>query len=538
MSEKYKIASGFAPFSPCSDRFNVQGYRDPMTLEEQFAAASKIEGLEGTGLDYPYQFQSAEAVRPLLDRYGLAFVTLEIGLYPDRKWKKGTYTAPDPGIRREAIEMSKKALDVAAELGAEDVLMWPGQDGFDYPFESDYLKYWALLVQATQEVALHRPDVKIAIEYKKQEPRVNCYIRNAGTLLTALARFVYMRKTFGHWYLDNAATYLPLSDLFRCFLTDRKESEETILWGSQLVDIRTRQWHPKLIDLFDIPSALLPDIVKPGTIRGGLKGAVEQETSISDTPVIAVAGHDTISASVSFTDRADDAAFVSIGTWSILGVLLPGPETGPDAYRRGFLNEIGVDSILFAKNLMGFYLLEALIQSWKMREIDATYERLIEEAMNAPEFALSIDVNDQCFFSAVNMEETLNGYLHASGQSVTDEIGILVRSILESLARSYARTIADLEKIFKTRVTRLTVLGGGVRNQLLCQMIADAADVKVVTGPAEATVMGNIGMQILATGALDATQALHPIMAGSSVQKMFRPENHGTWKEQAAGKEA
>ena len=136
------------------------------------------------------------------------------------------------------------------------------------------------------------------------------------------------------------------------------------------------------------------------------------------------------------------------------------------------------------------------------------------------------------------MEETLNAYLHASGQGVTDEIGILVRSILESLARSYARTIADLEKIFKTRVTRLTVLGGGVRNQLLCQMIADAADVKVVTGPAEATVMGNIGMQILATGALDATQALHPIMAGSSVQKMFRPENHGTWKEQAAGKEA
>jgi sugar (pentulose or hexulose) kinase len=356
--------------------------------------------------------------------------------------------------------------------------------------------------------------------------------------ITALARFVYMRKTFGHWYLDNAATYLPLSDLFGSFLTDRKESEETILWGSQLVDIRTRQWHPKLIDLFDIPGALLPDIVQPGTLRGGLKDAVEQETGVKATPVIAVAGHDTISTSVSFTDRAADAAFVSIGTWSILGVLLPGPETSPEAYRRGFLNEIGVDSILFAKNLMGFYLLEALIQSWKMREIDTTYERLIEEASIAPQFALSIDVNDPVFFSAVNMEETLNTYLHASGQRVTDEIGILVRSILESFARSYAQTIEDLEKIFKTRVARLTVLGGGVRNQLLCQMIADAADVKVVTGPAEATVVGNIGMQILATGALDSTQALRPIMERSSIRKIFRPENHGTWKEQAAGKEA
>jgi xylose isomerase len=186
MSGKYKIASGFAPFSPCADRFNVEGYRDPLTLEQQFAAAAKVEGLSGTGLDYPYQFENAGQVKPLLEKYNLSFVTLEIGLYPDRKWKKGTYTSPDPGIRREAIEMSREALDVAAELGAEDVLMWPGQDGFDYPFESDYTKYWDLLVQSIQEVASHRPDVRIAIEYKKQEPRANCYIRNAGTLLALL----------------------------------------------------------------------------------------------------------------------------------------------------------------------------------------------------------------------------------------------------------------------------------------------------------------------------------------------------------------
>jgi xylose isomerase len=158
-----------------------------MSLEEQFEAASRIEGFGGVGLDYPYQFTNAAEVKPLLKKHDLEFVTLEIGLYPDRKWKNGTYTAPDPGIRREAIEMSKKALDVAAELGAVDVLMWPGQDGFDYPFQSDYAKYWSLLVEAIGEVASHRPDVKIAIEYKKQEPRANCYIRNAGVLLSLLA---------------------------------------------------------------------------------------------------------------------------------------------------------------------------------------------------------------------------------------------------------------------------------------------------------------------------------------------------------------
>ncbi len=182
-----KIASGFAPFSPCADRFNVAGYRDPMPLEEQFEAAARIEGLGGVGLDYPYQFTRAEGVRPLLEKTGLKFVTLEIGLYPDRKWKNGTYTAVDPGIRREAIEMSKQALDVAAVLGADDVLMWPGQDGFDYPFQSDYLKCWTLLVDGIAEVAAHRPDMKIAIEYKRMEPRTNCYIRNAGVLLMLLA---------------------------------------------------------------------------------------------------------------------------------------------------------------------------------------------------------------------------------------------------------------------------------------------------------------------------------------------------------------
>ncbi|HEB32849.1 MAG TPA: hypothetical protein ENI15_18545 [Spirochaetes bacterium] len=186
MGNLYKIASGFAPFSKCADRFNVEGYKEAMSLEAQFEAASKIEGLSGTGLDYPYQFTESSQISPLLERYRLDFVTLEIGLYPDKKWKNGTYTSPDPGVRRDAVEMSKKALEVAAELGAVDVLMWPGQDGFDYPFQSDYFKYWDLMISGVAEVASYRPDVKIAIEYKKQEPRTNCYIRNVGVLISML----------------------------------------------------------------------------------------------------------------------------------------------------------------------------------------------------------------------------------------------------------------------------------------------------------------------------------------------------------------
>ena len=189
---KYRIGSGFAPLSPCMERFVVNGYRDPMPLDEQIRTASKIEGLRGIGLDYPYQFNDGEIgrVRSLLTETGFELCTLEVGLYPDRKWKLGTFTAPDPGIRREAIEMSKRGLEVAAELGAYDVLLWPGQDGFDYPFQVDYSESWKLLIDGIGEVASHRPDVKISIEYKPKEPRANIFIRNAGTLL-------YLMNTIG-----------------------------------------------------------------------------------------------------------------------------------------------------------------------------------------------------------------------------------------------------------------------------------------------------------------------------------------------------
>lgn len=182
---KYRIGSGFAPFSPCADRFVQSGYRDPMTLREQVKLAAQVDGLRGIGLDYPYQFSDngIEDVKDLLVETGFEFCTLELGLYPDRKWKLGTFCSPDPGIRREAIEMSKRGLDAAVETGAYDVLLWPGQDGFDYPFQVDYDRCWDLLIDGIGEVAAYRSDIRISVEYKPKEPRTNIFVRNAGTLL-------------------------------------------------------------------------------------------------------------------------------------------------------------------------------------------------------------------------------------------------------------------------------------------------------------------------------------------------------------------
>lgn len=189
---KYKIGSGFAPLSPCSDRFVTSGYRDPINLEDQIKLASGIEGLRGVAFDYPYQIKDEDIgpVRKMVSGVGLEIATLEVGLYPDRKWKFGTICSPDPGIRRDAIEMSKRSLEIAEEIGAPDVLFWPGQDGFDYPFQADYMHSWKLLLDGMSEIAAHRPNVRIAIEYKPKEPRANIFVRNAGTLL-------YIIKTLG-----------------------------------------------------------------------------------------------------------------------------------------------------------------------------------------------------------------------------------------------------------------------------------------------------------------------------------------------------
>ena len=185
---RYRIASGLVPFSPCADRFMAGGYRDAMPLDEQIAAMARVEGMLGIALDYPAQFEQddAAAVKALYESHGFELATLELGLYCDRRFKLGSITSPDPEIRRDAIELSKRGLDLAREMGAYDVLLWPGQDGFDYPFQVDYKACWKLLIDGISEIGSHAPDARISVEYKPKEPRAHCFVRNAGTLLYLL----------------------------------------------------------------------------------------------------------------------------------------------------------------------------------------------------------------------------------------------------------------------------------------------------------------------------------------------------------------
>ena len=221
------------------------GYRDPMPLDEQIAAMAQVEGMRGIALDYPAQFgdQDAPRVTSLYESHGFELSTLELGLYCDRRFKLGSITSPDPGIRRDAIELSKRGLDLAREMEAHDVLLWPGQDGFDYPFQVDYSECWKLLIDGISEIASHAPDVRISVEYKPKEPRAHCFVRNAGTLLYLLKRIdlpsVGGTIDFGHSLVagespaEAAALIAGEGKLFQVHLNDNyRDWDHDLIVGS------------------------------------------------------------------------------------------------------------------------------------------------------------------------------------------------------------------------------------------------------------------------------------------------------------------
>ncbi len=188
--KKYKIGSGFSPFSPCSERFVTDGYRKAVSLSQQIKMAGRVKGLTGIALDYPYQFKQHDifCIESLCKKQKQEICTLEIGLYPDKKWKHGSISSPDAGIRRQAIHIAKKTLDIAASMKVNNVLLWLGQDGFDYPFQADYKEAWGLLIDGLVEIGTYSKDINIGIEYKPKEPRTNLFIRNVGVLLYLLKK--------------------------------------------------------------------------------------------------------------------------------------------------------------------------------------------------------------------------------------------------------------------------------------------------------------------------------------------------------------
>ena len=304
--------------------------------------------------------------------------------------------------------------------------------------------------------------------------------------------------------LEAADRLLFMPDLFSYFLTGNTDNEYSIASTSELLDASARDWNWTLIDRLGLPRRLFGRIVLPGASRGRVLPEVAEELGLpEDTEVVAVGSHDTASAlfAVPFPKgRASRCAFLSSGTWSLLGVELEQPVLTEEARLAGFTNEGCVGGhIKFLQNITGLWILQRLMKQWEAQGADTSYDTLLDAAAQSPTQSL-IDVDDARFANPADMQETIADYCRETGQEAPETRGDYVMCVLKSLAARYKKGIDGLNALLPHPVEQLHIIGGGCRNKLLNRLTEEATGLPVVPGPVEATAMGNILVQAIAAG--------------------------------------
>jgi len=328
--------------------------------------------------------------------------------------------------------------------------------------------------------------------------------------------------------VDAARALATIPDLLNFWLTGRLCSEYTIATTTQFVHATERRWATKLIEQIGLPARLLTTIVPPGTSVGALRSDVSP--SLAGTTVIAPACHDTASA-VASVNAGGNRAFISSGTWSLLGTELTAPIITTSARDLNFTNEGGVcGTIRFLKNITGLWLLQACRGAWAASGQDVQYDELIRSAGD-PRLAFQslIDPDHHMFLNPENMPESIREYCRQTAQPEPATPAACARAILDSLAFKYRVVLESLERLTGVRVEEIRIVGGGARNRLLNQLTADATGRSVVAGPVEATALGNIAMQMVATGAVGSIGEARQAIERSFPVERFEPCAHDRW---------
>jgi rhamnulokinase len=300
------------------------------------------------------------------------------------------------------------------------------------------------------------------------------------------------------------------------------------------VNAEKRAWSRTVMDKLELPVDLLGEIVEPGTRVGNLSEKVTASRTLRGTPVIAPATHDTGSAVAAVVAR-DGTAFISSGTWSLLGTEIDAPLITDEALRLNFTNEGGVcGTTRFLKNVMGLWMLQCCRSSWTSRGQVYDYRELMELASREPEFGQLVDPDDESFLHPSDMPRTIDNFCERTQQSAPKTPGAYARTVLESLAFKYRQVIGDLERLTRKPIQQIRIIGGGSKNRLLNQFAADATGRRVLAGPAEATALGNVAMQILATGTASSLNEVRAMVDRSFPTEIFEPRETDKWERHAA----
>lgn len=349
--------------------------------------------------------------------------------------------------------------------------------------------------------------------------------------LNTLFQLISLKK-YRPWMLERADKMLFMPDLFGYMLTGKMCAEYSIASTSQLIDLDKRTWSKEILDAFGIKESVFAPLVQPGTVLGELSKEVCEECGVDPVPVISVCGHDTQSAITSVPCEDGDFAFLSSGTWSLFGTELDKPIVNETSMNINITNEGGFDgSTGFLKNIIGLWLIQESRRQWKREGKEYSYADLEKLALAAEPFKCFIDPDAPEFVPHGNIPERVREFCRKTGQYVPETVGEIMRCIYESLAMKYRLTFEKLRECTERDYPVIHVIGGGTKDGLLCQMTANSCDRTVKAGPIEATVMGNVAVQLMSDGSVKNIGQARKIVADSSELKTFEPKDTDKWAE-------
>lgn len=335
---------------------------------------------------------------------------------------------------------------------------------------------------------------------------------------------LYSMKQNQDAQLEVARQLLFMPDLFSYFLTGVANNEYCIASTSELLNAKSRNWSFDTIHSLGLPEHLFGKIILPGTIRGTLKEDIARETGLGAVDVIAVGSHDTASAVAAVPAAESPIAFLSSGTWSLLGVEVDEPILTEEARKAQFTNEGGVDGkIRFLQNITGLWILQRLMSEWKACGEEQDYDIIIPQAAEA-EIDTIIPVDDTIFMNPENMKNALIHYCRNHALQIPQNKAETVRCVLQSLAFRYRLAVEQLNRCLPAPIRQLNIIGGGSQNKLLNQLTADELGIPVYAGPVEATAMGNILTQAMAKGEIADLRELREIVTRSVTPQVYYPK--------------
>jgi rhamnulokinase len=324
----------------------------------------------------------------------------------------------------------------------------------------------------------------------------------------------------------NGLQALLIPDLIAFLLTEERRTEATNASTTGLFDAEAGEWATQFLDSLGLPGDIFPPLIQPGETVGTLLPAILEETGLpAGAKVVAVGSHDTASAVAAVPAEVPDFAYISSGTWSLVGIELDSPVLSEASRKANFTNERGVDgTIRYLRNVGGLWLLSECQRAWAAQGFDQSLSWLLDAAAALPAGGPRINADDPAFTAPDNMPDRIRAAVRNTGSVLADRPAAVVRCIMDSLAAGYARTLADAERLAGRSVDVVHIVGGGSQNRLLCQLTADATGKPVIAGPVEATALGNVLVQARAAGVVEGgLPELRALVAAGTDLERYEP---------------